>query len=161
MGKSEEVPKLLSLNLKTLSIIVKGLRSFIANVIVIFKKRKVSYPVENLTKDNTVFITGHAKLPTAITAEKLYEVIAIGVEIDIETGIIISSDCTLATKVGRNFFEKLTTGYCLLNGIEPLILKFENRYYGSARKAIITALKFVYDKWLTFETENKKGREAN
>jgi len=111
--------------------------------------------VDDLNIENTVFITGHAKLPTAITAEKLYEVITIGIEVDTETGIIISSDCTLATDVGRKFFTKLTTGYCLLNGIDQLILKFEKRYYGSARKAIVTALKHMYDKWLIYEKENK------
>jgi len=115
--------------------------------------------VDILNKDDTVFITGHAKLPTAITAEKLYEVIAIGVEVDSQTGIIINSDCTLATDVGKNFFKKLTIGYCLLNGIEPLILQFENRYYGSARKAIVTALKLMYDKWLIFEKENRKENQ--
>lgn len=104
--------------------------------------------------DNTIFITGYAKLPTAITAEKLYEVIAIGVEVNPETGIIIDSDCTLATNVGRNFFKKLTKGYCLLQGIDPLIMTFEKRYYGSARKAITTALKIMYDKWLTFKEKD-------
>ncbi|MGI6225681.1 MAG: DUF3870 domain-containing protein [Peptococcales bacterium] len=111
--------------------------------------------MKDLNQENTIFITGHAKLPTAITAEKLYEVIAIGVEVDSETAIIIDSDCTLATNVGRNFFKKLTTGYCLLDGIDPLISKFEKRYYGSARKAIITGLKIMYDKWLVYEKEIK------
>lgn len=105
--------------------------------------------VDNNT-ENTIFITGYAKLPTAITAEKLYEVIAIGVEVDPATGIILDCDCTLATNVGKNFFKKLVKGYSLKNGIDPLVLSFEKRYYGSARKAITTALKIMYDKWLTY-----------
>jgi len=113
---------------------------------------------EKQVENNTIFITAHAKLPNAITAEKLYEVIAIGVEVESETGVIVDSDCTLATNVGRNFFKKLTTGYCLFNGIDPLIQKFEKRYYGSARKAIITALKLLYDRWLVFLQENNRGK---
>lgn len=115
----------------------------------------MSFQVDSLYQDETIFITGHAKLPAATTAEKLYEVIAIGVEVNSKTGIIIDGDCTLATNVGKSFFKKITTGYCLSNGIEPLISIFEKRYYGSARKAIITALKIVYDKWLLYEKENK------
>jgi len=103
----------------------------------------------NLSSENTVFITGYAKLPSAITAEKLYEVVAVGVEVDPKTGIIVDADCTLATEVSRKFFQKITKGYCLFDGIEPLILRFETRYYGSARKAIVTALKIMYQKWET------------
>lgn len=105
--------------------------------------------------DNTIFFTGHAKLPSAITAEKLYEVIAIGVEVDPQTGVIIDSDCTLATDVGKKFFKKITIGYSLKNGIEPLTSIIEKRYHGSARKAIITALKLIYEKWQTYERERE------
>jgi len=107
-------------------------------------------------KDNTIFLTGYAKLPSSTTAEKLYEVIAVGAEVDPETGEIIDSDCTLATDLGRRFFKKITVGYSLKSGIEPLLQSFEKRYHGSARKAIITAMKLMYDKWQNFEKENNR-----
>ena len=103
-----------------------------------------------MAEKNTIFITGYAKLPTSITAEKLYQVIALGLEIEVDTGTIVDSDCTLATEVGRRFFKKVVNGYSLNNGIEDLIKEFEQRYYGSARKAIITALKLMYEKWHTY-----------
>ena len=99
----------------------------------------------------TIFITGYAKLPSSITAEKLYQVIAIGVEIDPDTGIIVETDCTLATQVGKNFYRKLVLGYNLSEGIDTLISRFEKRYHGSARKAIITGLKIMYEKWLAYK----------
>ena len=105
----------------------------------------------NSVNGKSVFLTGYAKLPASITAEKLYAVIAVGVEVDPDTGVILESDCTLATQVGKDFFRKLTKGYCLNNGLEDLIQEFETRYYGSARKAIITALRIMYDRWLTFK----------
>lgn len=105
-------------------------------------------------QSQTVFFTGYAKLPTAITAEKLYKVIAIGVEVDSETGIVVECDCTLATEVARNFYKKLVLGYNLNEGIEGLLLRFESRYYGSARKAIITGLKIMYEKWLVYKHTN-------
>jgi len=110
--------------------------------------------VKTYNEDNTIFITGYAKLPTNITAKKLYEVIAVGVEVDPITEVIVDCDCTLATDVAKKFFRKVTRGYCFRDGINPLILKFEKRYCGSARKAIITALKIVYDKWLTYKEKN-------
>lgn len=106
----------------------------------------------------TIFFTGYAKLPSNITAEKLYEVIAVGVEVDPKTGIIVDCDVTLATAVAKSFFRKLATGYNLNNGIEGLTYTFERRYFGSARKAIITGLKIMYEKWLAYleMTENNK-----
>lgn len=105
----------------------------------------------NSVNEKSIFFTGYAKLPASITAEKLYAVIAVGVEVDPDTGVIIECDCTLATQVGKNFFRKLTKGYCLNNGIDDLVQQLETRYYGSARKAIITALRIMYDRWLTFK----------
>lgn len=106
----------------------------------------------------TIFFTGYAKLPSNITAEKLYEVIAVGVEVDPKTGIIVDSDVTLATDVAKTFFRKLTNGYNLSEGIDGLTKRFEMRYFGSARKAIITGLKIMYEKWLAYleMVENNK-----
>lgn len=99
-------------------------------------------------RQDTVFITGYAKLPTAITAEKLYQVIAIGLEVDPHTGIIVDGDCTLATELGRSFFRRAVIGHNIEIGSEELIKEFEIRYQGSARKAIVTALKLVHERWV-------------
>lgn len=101
----------------------------------------------------SVFFTGYAKLPSNITAAKLYEVVAVGVEVDPQTGIIVASDCTLATQVARNFVIKLITGYNLNNGIEGLTESFERRYHGSARKALVTSVRILYEKWLVYRNE--------
>jgi len=105
------------------------------------------------TQDSdTVFFTGYAKLPSSITAEKLYQVIAVGIEVDPQTGIVVDCDVTLATEVAKAFFKKLVIGYSLMNGIEGLTDRFESRYHGSAKKAIITSLKIVNEKWLTYKS---------
>lgn len=98
---------------------------------------------------DTVFITGYAKLPTAITAEKLYQVIAIGLEVDPKTGEIVDGDCTLATELGRAFFKRVVIGHNIETGLEELAEEFEVRYQGSARKAILTALKLVHGQWMS------------
>jgi len=104
-------------------------------------------------KLETVFFTGYAKLPSNITAAKLYEVVAVGVEVDPNTCIIVDCDCTLATNVARKFVRSLILGYNLGEGIEGLTDSFEKRYYGSARKALITSLRIMYEKWLAYRGE--------
>lgn len=100
---------------------------------------------------DTIFVTSYAKLPTAITAEKLYQVIAIGLEVEPLTGEIVDGDCTLATELGRDFFKRVVIGHNIETGSEELMKEFETRYQGSARKAILTALKLVHGQWISMK----------
>jgi hypothetical protein len=100
---------------------------------------------------DTIFLTGYAKLPSTITAHKLYEVIAIGVEVAPDTGEIVDVDCTLATGAARRFVSELARGYRLNDGIDGLGERLERRYFGSARKALISAFKIIYEKYLAYQ----------
>lgn len=48
-----------------------------------------------------IFVTGYAKLPQGITAAELYSIIAVGMLVDRNTGVIGDVDCTLATDMGK------------------------------------------------------------
>ncbi|NPV71376.1 MAG: DUF3870 domain-containing protein [Firmicutes bacterium] len=104
------------------------------------------------TESRTIFVTGYARIPEGITANQLYKVLGIGVEIDPRTEVIIDADCTLATTVGKSFFKKLVVGYDLGVGIEPLVQRFERRYHGSAQKAIIAALRVIEQRYIAYKT---------
>jgi len=103
------------------------------------------------TESRTIFITGYARIPEGITANQLYKVLGIGVEIDPRTEVIIDADCTLATTVGRSFFRRLVVGYDLSGGVEPLVQRFERRYHVAARKAIIAALRVIEQRYLAYK----------
>lgn len=109
-----------------------------------------------LAKD-TIFFTGHAKLPTTITAHKIYEVIAISAEVIPDTGEIVNLDCTLATGLARRFVSELAIGYKLGNDIDELVNRLESRYYGSARKALIAAFKCINEKYLEWKMEQQQN----
>ncbi|WP_258360385.1 DUF3870 domain-containing protein [Moorella sulfitireducens (nom. illeg.)] len=98
-----------------------------------------------------IFFTAYAKLPTTITAHKLYDDIVVGVEVATQTGEIVDFDCTLATDLARRFVRELVMGYTLNEGIEGLIERVERYYFGSARKALITAFKIIYEKHVTYQ----------
>lgn len=97
--------------------------------------------------EEEVLVTGYAKLPEDITAREFYSVLAVGLLIDSETGIIKDADCTLVTSVARGFFKKLVVGENI-NEIDKIIHNFEKRYLGQAKKAIIAALKMCYAKFI-------------
>ncbi|OJV64012.1 MAG: hypothetical protein BGO41_07095 [Clostridiales bacterium 38-18] len=95
---------------------------------------------------NHIFLTGYAKLPQGITAKELYAVIAVGVVIDIKTSEIVDADCTLATALAKSVVKNLLVG-SKLNDLDKIEKGFKNHYYGSARKAILSAIKTCNEKY--------------
>jgi hypothetical protein len=98
-----------------------------------------------------VLFSGYAKLPTGITATELYRVIGLVILIDMETETIVEADCTLATSVARNHVSQTLMGQTLKNGPEPLVRLIDQVYQGSAKKAIITAIRISYDKYRSYK----------
>lgn len=92
----------------------------------------------------TVFFSGKARPIEGITVEKMYGILTVGVEVDMETGIILAGDCTLSTDVAKNFFSRIVTGYNLSKGIDPLLETIRIRYHGEVVKALGAALRSIY-----------------
>lgn len=102
-------------------------------------------------KTEDILLSGYAKLPSNTTAEELYKNLVIVVEVNPKTGIIGQVECSLATHLAREFVSNLMVDYNLEKGINPLIKIFEEKYVGSARKAIITALKVMYERYIAYK----------
>ena len=95
---------------------------------------------------NRIFISGYAKLPKGITASELYSVIAVGLLINKHTGEILDAEASLVTDVAQTFFKNHLIGENI-NNIELIEKTFRECYYGSARKAIISALRTCHEKY--------------
>jgi len=95
---------------------------------------------------NRIFISGYAKLPKGITASELYGVIVVGLLINRNTGEILDAEASLVTDVARTFFKNHLIGENI-NNIDFIEKTFRDCYFGSARKAIISALRTCYEKY--------------
>ncbi|KUO74368.1 MAG: hypothetical protein APF77_16295 [Clostridia bacterium BRH_c25] len=95
---------------------------------------------------NGILISGYARLPQGITAKELYSVIVVVIVVEKQSGVIIDADCSLVTELTKKFVKDILIG-CTLNDLEPIEDKFEEYYYGSARKAIISAIKTCAEKY--------------
>jgi hypothetical protein len=96
---------------------------------------------------NTIFIAGHAKLPTGMAARSIYETLTITAEIDKYYGVIVDASCTLATEHGRDFIARLLKGHSLRNGIDMPLEELKEGYLGKANHALIAALKDLYKQY--------------
>ncbi|RPF54402.1 DUF3870 domain-containing protein [Aquisalibacillus elongatus] len=98
---------------------------------------------------NTIFIAGHAKLPSGMAAQNVYESLTITVEVDRKYGVIVQANCTLATSHGRDFISELLKGHSLKDGIEEPLKWIEERYQGKACNALMSALKDLHKQYET------------
>jgi hypothetical protein len=106
-------------------------------------------------EDGLVLFSGYAKLPVGITASEMYKVIGIILVIRAETGEILAADCTLATEVARRWVSSALVGQSLKNGPESVLRVIDKVYQGSAKKAIMTALRIIHDKYRSYMDEQR------
>jgi hypothetical protein len=99
---------------------------------------------------NTIFIAGHARLPSGMAAQNMYETLTITAEIDKDYGVIVTASCTLATLHGQEFVQQMLRGYSLQDGIDKPIEIVRNHYLGKAGNALISALKDLYKQYGTY-----------
>ncbi|WIW69681.1 MULTISPECIES: DUF3870 domain-containing protein [Anaerosinus] len=106
-----------------------------------------------MLNQNLVLFSGYAKLPTGITAGELYKTIGLIVIVDVNTSEIIQADCTLATNLASQHVAGALIGCSFKNGPDGMCQMIERIYQGSAKKAIITAIRIIYDKYRNFMLE--------
>lgn len=99
---------------------------------------------------NTVFIAGHARLPSGMAAKSMYETLTITAEIDRKYGVIVTAGCTLATLHGREFVQQLLRGHSLQDGIDQPVEEVHQRYLGKAGNALASALNDLYKQYQQF-----------
>lgn|SRR5690625_683571 len=104
----------------------------------------------------TVFIAGYARLPSGMAAQNVYDTLTITAEVDKKYGVIVSTSCTLATKHGREYVERLLRGHSLQDGVEELILHTKNHYLGKASNAIQSAIKDLYKQYVRYVEQEEK-----
>ena len=96
---------------------------------------------------SAILISGYAKLPAHITSEEIYKTLVVAAIVDSRTGIVIDAEVSLITDLTKNFIASLMRGYDLNQGPELLISRFEACYFGSAKKAIETAIRMIFTKF--------------
>ncbi|MBR4158420.1 MAG: DUF3870 domain-containing protein [Oscillospiraceae bacterium] len=105
---------------------------------------------------NIVLLSGYAKLPNNITAESVYETLAVAVLFDKRSGIIVEAEASMVTNIAKSFIADLLVGYNLNDGPDELMQDFEAYYHGNAKKALETAMRMVFNKYQDYLAESQK-----
>ncbi|BEP30183.1 DUF3870 domain-containing protein [Helicovermis profundi] len=97
-------------------------------------------------KRENIIVTGYAKLPGGLTATELYKVVGVAILVNRKTGLIKEIECSLATNLAKEYVKDIIVGR-KLNDISIIEKDFELNYFGSAKKAIISAIKIASEKF--------------
>jgi len=105
---------------------------------------------------NTIFIAGHARLPSGMAAKSVFETLTITAEIDKKYAVIVSANCTLATTHARDYIEHLLRGHSLQDGITKPMKEMQKHYLGKAGNALTSALKDLYKQYEVYLNNKEK-----
>lgn len=108
-----------------------------------------------MQKLDTVLVTGYAKAPQGTSMYEMYKHVGIVLEIDLKEHKIINAEFTVVTELTKTFFQKLLIGYCLEDGVEPLIERIQNFYFAPSQQAIIVAIQAVVQRY--WDNVKQKG----
>lgn len=108
---------------------------------------------------NTVFIAGHARLPSGMAAKNMYDTLTITAEVDKKYGVIISTSCTLATLHGREFVQQLLRGYSLQDGVDEPVAKVKSHYLGKAGSALESAIRDLYKQYELYRKKTEQDHK--
>lgn len=103
-----------------------------------------------------VLFSGYARLPSGTVASELHGIMGLVLLIDIKDGTIIEAECTLSTRLAERFIVSLLIGKQLTHDPVDLIDAIHDVYQGAAKKAIVTSLRIVADKYQAYLHEQKR-----
>lgn len=106
--------------------------------------------------ENNVLFSGYAKLPDGTVSGEVYKVMGLVVLIDVRTGTITQADCTLSTRLAERFVLQLLIGRKIQEESMAIIEEINSVYQGSAKKAIITALRVIASKYAAYLQDRQK-----
>lgn len=105
---------------------------------------------------DTIYFVSYSKLPEGISATYVHKVVGIGFLINGKTGVIEDVMVTLISDLCKEFLAYLIVGHNIeKDGIDELVKKIEQRYFGYSQKAIIVGIKGVYARYLQWKEANK------
>lgn len=94
-----------------------------------------------------VFVTGYSKVPKGITIAEMYSVIVVSMVVDPTSHKIIDADCSLITDLSKKYVKEILIGKDL-KSFDLIETDFKGHYFGSAKKALITASRICHDRYL-------------
>lgn len=105
-----------------------------------------------MKKDSVQFV-GYSKLPGSIPAGDVYYNVSLGIEVDMQSKVILETDVTLPTSLARRIIRSCINGYSIETDLEKIERNIRDRYRGDAQKAVLSAFRKAYERFQSYQKE--------
>lgn len=89
---------------------------------------------------NTIYIVGHARLPAETAAKHVYEMLSLGLALDIETKKIVEVSCTTLPPYGNEFIREIFLEKRIDEDLDTIVEEIRSKYICRTRNALLAAL---------------------
>lgn len=97
---------------------------------------------------NTIYITGVSRANSTDPITIMYNGFFLGAIINKETGEIIDATSNAISSMTTDFIKSMIIGYNITKDLDEIINEVNSRFFGTAQKALIVALREVHNKFL-------------
>ena len=98
--------------------------------------------------ETTVFVTGVSKLAQGDPIASMYDVFFLSAVVDLKTDIIVDVTCNTASDMTRDFVRSILIGGNMSSGVEDMVKKLRDRFFGLVQKPLIVALKDAHNRYM-------------
>ena len=90
---------------------------------------------------STSIFVGHAKPPANTVSGQMYTILSVVCEVDMETGIIVAAEFTVATDLAKDYLNRLLTGRNLATDEDVVVEELEKCYFSGTQRALIQSFR--------------------
>jgi len=90
---------------------------------------------------STSIFVGHAKPPANTVSGKMYAILSVVCEVEMETGVIVAAEFTVATELAKDYLNRLLSGRNLNSDEDAIVAELERCYFSGTQKALIQAFR--------------------
>lgn len=101
----------------------------------------------------SVYFVGYARLSELTPVKKQLDRVAVGIEVDMLTGVILNSSVTIPTRLGQKVIRSCIVGHNAKSDFDIIVDNIEKRFQGEAQRPIIMALKNAFEKVRSYKSE--------
>ena len=86
---------------------------------------------------STSIFVGHAKPPANTVSGQMYTILSVVCEVDMDTGVIVAAEFTVATELAKEYLNRLLAGRNLATDEDAIVAELEHCYFSGTQKALI------------------------
>ena len=90
---------------------------------------------------STSIFVGHAKPPANSVSGQMYTILSVVCEVDMETGIIVGAEFTVASELAKDYLNRLLSGRNLASEEDAIVEELEKCYFSGTQKALIQSFR--------------------